>query len=95
VSGNAYALAAREQKASKIAVVLWLADRTVAQAAALGEHGRRVVEQAARVKPSSDETWALVLDKLTEMHVIGADRRAAALALPADLLAGVPKGPRP
>jgi len=94
MSGNQYALAGREQKASKIAVVLWLADRTVSQAAGLGDHGRRTVEQEARVKLSSDETWDLALDKLAEMHVIDADLRAAALALPADLLDGVPKGPR-
>lgn len=64
---NPYAAAKREEKASKIARLLRDAGASVEVAAALDAAGRRAIEEAAGVKPGSEETWTLTLGKLARM----------------------------
>lgn len=83
---NPYEAAKREEKAGRIARALRDAGATVELAEALEEGGRALVEQAAAVKPSSDETWKLAITKLRRML----EWKTDPLAVPDDPFEGLP-----
>lgn len=85
---NAYEEAQRERKAAALAHTLRTAGTTADAARALDASGRRIVEAAAAVNPSSDATWQLACEKL-ERHPAG-----GALSLPDDPYEGLPGGSR-
>lgn len=80
---NSYAAARREQKALKLARLLRDSGASVESVEKLTDRGRREIERLAEVNsPSSDETWALVVEMLSRMR--------AAATPPADVYSGLP-----